>query len=499
MNNTVLRIAHLSDLHFIVTNDGRPAKHGHSVNSLRKISSLLDEQKPDCLLITGDITDRGDWISFREAYQWIHGEIFVDNEWIGLHAKNKNLKVIIVPGNHDAYNSSRWGGMQNRWQKSLRNYYDNFKEYAFKDQDSVDYIWISKDNLKVFISRIDSCYIGGKETDAYAYGGFPPADKIAKGKISLRQSEKIFSLYDQAIQGKLQTESGETIKRNEFLYSLKIVAMHHYLFQPADDKAEKLLEVDDAKDIFQNLAMADFDILLCGHKHIGDIYLTNYLSHFDPRGKLSLSLNYLHRICGLPTLPLKTDNHHRPFAQSLRFIIPFLAISKAKGATLSNENVEDIISILEHSLDNPILIMDELRNYLEQRPFIKGTGIIGEQELRNLYIKIREKLPNDELSHRNKVIAKPLNSLFRKLNSRQFIQVMAASSAKSTGIHSKARAINIYDITSEENKFCFSVNTFHWDNNAVAPDGTKGDFSSPVVSKYYFPYDRIDLKMDKTL
>lgn len=495
MNDSILRIAHLSDLHFISTVDGDPDKYGHSEGCLRKIASLLEQYELDCLIITGDITDRGDIASLRQAYQWIHDQVCIDGEYLGLRVKEKGLRTIIVPGNHDAFNSSRWGKLQNRWQNSLGNYYKVFKEYTFEDRGNcVDYFWLSKNNVNVFVSRIDSTYLGGKGKHSFP----APISKIAGGKISLGQSEKILSLHNQGIKAQLQTSNSTPIQSGEFLHSLKMVVMHHYLFTPANNEAEKLLEIDQSNNVFQNLAMADFDILLCGHKHIGDEIFSTYFEHFDPRGKLRLGLNYLQRICGISELPLKADKRGHPIPKTLRFMFSVLYLlfrgrSMQINDKLTDANVEDIISILDRSLNNPLVLKEELKSYIKARPGIQKAGVINEQDISCIYTKIQESFSHDQLK-RLKVAAEPLKRLFKKKNHRPFLQIMSASSAKLAETHSRSRGVNIYEISNKEHEYHLLVKAFPWDNTAEGDDGTRGSFSESVNSSYSFPHSRISIE-----
>ena len=82
-----MRVAHLSDLHF-----GRPA-HRDRILSLKED---LSANRPQLLVITGDITDRGSVSQFRRALDFLN---------------QVGLPFIIVPGNREVSISAFWEWM----------------------------------------------------------------------------------------------------------------------------------------------------------------------------------------------------------------------------------------------------------------------------------------------------------------------------------------------------------------------------------------------------
>jgi 3',5'-cyclic AMP phosphodiesterase CpdA len=87
-----LTIAHLSDLHLTATDEGRRKQDGarHMNQNLARLLRHAPIREADLVLITGDISDRGElaawnvlWSSLREA---------------GIDLS----KTVVIPGNHDA-------------------------------------------------------------------------------------------------------------------------------------------------------------------------------------------------------------------------------------------------------------------------------------------------------------------------------------------------------------------------------------------------------------
>lgn len=73
----MITIAHLSDLHFGDACDA----------ALRDAQQALSDHRPDCVVVTGDITQAGRRREFQEAAAWFAG---------------LSAPVVVCPGNHDA-------------------------------------------------------------------------------------------------------------------------------------------------------------------------------------------------------------------------------------------------------------------------------------------------------------------------------------------------------------------------------------------------------------
>jgi 3',5'-cyclic AMP phosphodiesterase CpdA len=94
-----LRIAHLSDLHFLkssLPNWLRPSLRSiglgeHEPTVLNELLQTLTSESPDIIIVTGDVTSLGDSKSMHAA------EIFLQTA-----VKKTGATLIVVPGNHDS-------------------------------------------------------------------------------------------------------------------------------------------------------------------------------------------------------------------------------------------------------------------------------------------------------------------------------------------------------------------------------------------------------------
>src|SRR3974377_1779323 len=103
--------------------------------------------------------------------------------------------------------------------------------------------------------------------------------------------------------------------------------MHHYLFEPPNHKDDFFLRVDHRNIAFRNIAMADFDMLLCGHKHVPDFGRTKYGEHFDRKARVPYLFNLFRRLIGIYTVPLQLDDSKgRKMTKALTLLLAALLI-----------------------------------------------------------------------------------------------------------------------------------------------------------------------------
>ena len=87
-----LKIAHLSDLHLTATDDGRRKEDG-ARNMNANLCRLLHHapiQEADLVVITGDISDRGELAAWNKLWAAVKD------------ASLDHRRIVVIPGNHDA-------------------------------------------------------------------------------------------------------------------------------------------------------------------------------------------------------------------------------------------------------------------------------------------------------------------------------------------------------------------------------------------------------------
>lgn len=160
---TKFSILHLSDLQF----GGSTA--GSSLNDSYRIAQCLKDEniKPEIIVVTGDIADKGKETEYKEACDWL--ESLIRKIWnINGEIEEKFLKkVIMVPGNHDydlsisasdyydfVFNADEKGTFvkkENTYTNQKIGFY-NFTNFAYKF--SKDISWLFYMNKAVHINDI---------------------------------------------------------------------------------------------------------------------------------------------------------------------------------------------------------------------------------------------------------------------------------------------------------------------------------------------------------
>jgi predicted phosphodiesterase len=487
-----VRCLHLSDIHFYESPDGQEGSHRHSIPALKNIAVILETEKPDLLVVSGDVTNLGDRLSLDRAYQWLHDRIYVQGEYLGLRCRERGLQVLVVPGNHDAFNAPSHGAIYRRWQSALGNFYTSFPEYGdFWDQKArIGYRIIEKNGTRVFICFADSCYLGDPETAFLPHAlNF---SRMAKGKISEEQSESMMGLYDIGLQGGLKNQVGLSVAPTAFQRAIKILVMHHYLFEPSDSRAEPLLQLYDKRTVFQNLAMSDFDMLLCGHKHVAEARILSYLDNFDPRGKVRYAFNQLRRTLGIKALPLATVRGKK-MSRMYRFVLQVLFLRFSSPAGLQDDEAEKIIEILDRTLAEPNSLRRELLRIVQDRS-LRNYGLFDEEEIGALHSKIIARYSEAEWRHLV-ASARKLRGLVAKLGGRPFAHVVSGSSAKASETSARTRTVNVYDFEDQphDKTFLVKLRRYSWESMAILPGlGAGGGFVDPLETEVKFPYGRLD-------
>jgi hypothetical protein len=443
-------LAHISDLHFS-PGAYRDGSHQHSISRLKGIQRLLSNIDIDRLIVSGDVTNDGDAESLLRAHSWLFGKFPIDgNEEIGMGLAPD--KVGVIPGNHDAYNDDSAGAISllDCWQKSLSNYNDIFVNHKFVYPESSRYDWIQKDGRGIFLVYVDTSFVGDPELEKKGdYRSLlTRISKIARGKFRREQSEQILEWFQLGIKGKLQHPTGtpEFIPGQLFAESLKILVAHHYLFEPRGQKVERLLHLTHAKSIFVNIASADFDIYLCGHKHIHDLAPSTYGKHLDRKGKGRHLLNLFRRSIGIDMLPIRMKDEKGNWeSKALTFLLTLLYVKeKVSSAAHAVEEeadgrfVDEFVNALQSALQEPNALEKQVSSFLNQYK-IPDDELLHSNELREIQRRLKTQFSSDE-RQQLKILGMRIQRFARQLSSRPFLQFMAGSSAKETVTQDRKRS-----------------------------------------------------------
>lgn len=482
--NPQFTIVHISDLHFSEGADKAHNHHKHSILHLQQLQQKLKTIHFDKLIVSGDITNNGDKESLLRARDYLYGQFAVGGgENTGLNLSPTD--VGLVPGNHDAWNKGTYGSPLQIWQRSLDNYNDVFVEHKIDFPEACYYKWIEKDGCNIFFAYVDSCYLGDAYTDTAS--NKLKLSKIARGKMSLEQSSLLLEWFDKGVKGLLlkPNEEDQFIPKEAFANSLKILVMHHYLFEPPEISYDYLMSIKHRNVVFNNIAMADFDVLLCGHKHVQGFNPSSYGEHFDQRGKDRYLINYFRRLIGIHSLPIQyKDDKGRRFSKALSRLINELIVNYEKTHSATNTNYLDQLGdALIKALKNPEALEREIKDLLNQYR-LDGETIIDSRELKEIRSRISTGLTMTERKELEKV-AKKFNKVLKHLSSRPFLQIMCGSTTKASPNFDRGRSFNVYKIekTTEGNKFLMERYTWETETQSFSDE--------PLVYEHTFAGERI--------
>jgi predicted phosphodiesterase len=482
-----ITLVHLSDLHFSAGAYRDGPDHSHSIPHLTGIEKRLRQLSVDRVIVSGDITEMGDPESMLRAHDWLFRRFDIGGgQSTGLDLPCDH--VILVPGNHDAYNSVRGRQsltMRGFMQRSIRNYNDVFIHHKFRpDLDNCQYHWIEQNGCSVFVVCVDTCYLGDPALDNELLGGMP-LSKVAKGKLSRRQSQRIMSWYDRGIKGNLADPSdpARMIPKEAFVGSFKIIVMHHYIFEPNGYRSQYFLRMDDRYDVFRNFAMIDADCLLCGHRHISFASTVTYGEYFQNKGFRRYCLNYLRRILGMSSLPIQLDVRGRRWSKNATMLIfAIYRWIKRSREYSPEEYLNKLADLLRKTLQDPDAFSKDLGDYIYDLAR-QGQEPLALNEISSIQAVLRTRFSEDE---RRQIgdRAEVLTHIATSLSQRRFLQSMAGSAAKKTSSH-KSRSFDVLTLRNEPDRYALRIDSHTWNEQIH-------DFDEPTVKvEMDFPHSRV--------
>lgn len=261
-----IRIAVLSDLHVmvpeLVEKDGNALenyiKHDRkllkeSTAIIQKAISELIEEKPQLVLVTGDMTKDGEYICHRYIADSCLNKL-----------KKAGIKVLVVPGNHDINNPHAMtynGDVAERTKTvSPQEFTDIYSEYGYKDaiaRDKNSLTYVAQPFKNLIMICIDACQ--------YKKNDFKRNICQTSGKIK-RGTLKFISM-----QLKDANSRGIPV----------MVMMHQGLVEHWDKQAIVMKDylVSPRRKVAEMLAKGGVNYVFTGHFHAQDIVKYTYKGH----------------------------------------------------------------------------------------------------------------------------------------------------------------------------------------------------------------------------
>lgn len=458
----VLKLAHLSDLHFRAGTT-TPTAHGkHSLKYLRAAQEVIEREKPGYVIVTGDLSNGGDVESLNHVRDWLYNKVSVGyGEELGLRLQEKCVPLLVIPGNHDAWNSSEAGGPYHvRWQRALSNFNIAFPSMLVGTEDRLprppgteetvepsaplvgpEFDWISAGDCGVFIAAFSSCFCAQ----------MPSPDQIAVGKLTIEQTRVLLDCVGTGMRGEFRSRRGEAVSASQFARSLKVAVMHHYLFEPEDAKAEPLLRLSERRRVIRNLLYSQFDIVLCGHKHFIDTRPECYGEQFDSRSRARYLINIYRRALNVESLPVQyagTDG--KKISKYLSMFVNWM-LRRDHGVGVDPDKLIDKLQAV--SL-HPALARAELSNldFVDDEEEEKIFEISSEEAAR-IGAALQTAFTPDERAKLAEYVRTELKQALGGLATRPFTQIMSGSTTKKGSSPGRVRGLNVYEILRGTNSW----------------------------------------------
>jgi len=449
----------------------------HSLEFLRETERIIALENPSCVIVSGDVSNGGDLGSLNLARDWLLNKVSVGyGEELGLRLSEKRIPLLVIPGNHDAWNSGASGKYQIRFQTALDNFRIAFPTMVIAvgpvatskpsheqatGEPAPEFDWHEIDGHGVFVAAFSSCYCDG----------VPSPDRIAVGKVTIQQTTILLDIFDRGMQGQLlDPRSGKTISADAFARSLKIGIMHHYLFEPPDAKAEPLLRLKERRRVVRNLLYAHFDILLCGHKHFIDTRPEYYGSQFDSRSRARYLVNCYRRALGIDTLPVQYyDKDGKPISKWFSLLVNVVA------KTTPASDIEHLLEALQRVSTDPARARSALAALAFTADDATHVREVSVAEALRIGVRLANCFKREQREALAEYVKTELRRVLGGLVTRPFVQIMSGSTTKQGSTSKSVRGLNIYSIQRGMNAYVVRV-TPYWSrpnppDEREAPDG----------------------------
>ena len=186
-----MKFIHLSDLHI-----GKRVNEYSMLEDqeyiLNQIINIIDAEKPDCVIIAGDVYDKA--VPSAEAVA------LVDDFLVKL--SEKNLHVFVISGNHDSPERIAFGGRLMELSKIYMSpvYDGNISPVVLEDEYGKINIWMLPFVKPVHVRKIN------EDTEINSY---TDAMRIAIEDININKNERNVMITHQFVTGAHRTESEE--------------------------------------------------------------------------------------------------------------------------------------------------------------------------------------------------------------------------------------------------------------------------------------------------
>lgn len=141
-----------------------------SESLFKRALDLVDEAKCEFLLISGDISKEGEFVSHKKAAKLL-------KDW---QAKNPVRKIFLIPGNHDINSRRAYDYRLDKRTKSTnpRDFFETY-DFIYKDKSILEF-YKDSDIFKSYLSEVNKKYEREEKYSYYANGYFSYVARVKK-------------------------------------------------------------------------------------------------------------------------------------------------------------------------------------------------------------------------------------------------------------------------------------------------------------------------------
>lgn len=461
------RIMHLSDFHFSFGET--PTTLRHSLPHLRGVEQVLEESKPDLVIVTGDLSAQGDRNSLERAKNWLTAQETFNGESYGLNLSGRSPKIpfVVVAGNSDFTIKPVGGDTELRIDTSLRYFRQLFSDGEVCP--GVSYLSVGQEPVFFFKLTIppssEEC---SRESQTKGYS-------VAEIRDVYRSEwNRISRIHSDACRNGVCASGSLLATPQQYTRSPKMLITH----QPLLEGTPGILE-SEAKDFLHSLASIGIHVFFCGHQHV-HLLEQQPLSKFKRKKDPTRSVHrYLLHCLGIHDVPHWRGGDGKRLPLRLGPFIVSL-VEQAKSWIANDPRTvptdEAVISRCEeflremfdsHDDQIPTKMISQLKSQLvelhKDEETVNEVACI-EELLKSLSYQQISKL-------REACKSKPVTGFYREFYNRSIIQCRCGSSGKINGPANRQRNLQIYDIEIFPEHWSMECIVYPWRNSKFRPDG----------------------------
>jgi len=452
-----VNLLHISDTHIVASRTLKKSTKSTQIQLAKSLKKFIDENNEfDMNIITGDITYDDNYDDALEnARDFLFSDYVLKTDGnIGLNLNAK--KTIIVPGNQDLAKDFT-SDLKEWWKESIAPFNSTFNEISAiipSEENGITFYYTVINTIPLLYVILDTSYLSGSDKDRGRGTSKRQREKLLNEQISIMLSS--FTTKNGFYEFKSNNESIK-ISKYEYKKVIKILVMHHFLFDPSNITNIKSLSIKQStqRNLFKNLLLSDFDLILCGHKHRQNESNLLNIDSIDYRSKRRFYFDILRNKMGYKKRFFQlNDKENQNISKPSSLILYFIAAyaEDVKFVKLVKNIFKDIKNNNKIKLPNEFVEL-VLNNNLDAMTSLEDKKL----DLYNYLCEKFDKNTIQKIIKYGKPIVVSLENEFRK---RDIVQISAGASTHDNKNTKSKRFIKTIKIVKDKNGYRIIPSTY---------------------------------------